>query len=80
MSKEMYKQRLETLRTQIKLEKSLKKADAAHFAKQIKSTTLQASKESYRKSAMARAAAHDRRVEVREGEVERTWEMMRRAQ
>lgn len=36
MSKEMYKQRLETLRTQIKLEKSLKKADAAHFAKLIK--------------------------------------------
>lgn len=79
MSKEMYKQRLETLRTQIKLEKSLKKADAAHFAKQIKSTTLQASKESYRKSAMARAAAHDRRIEMLEAEVERTREMMKRA-
>lgn len=79
MSKEMYKQRLETLRTQIKLEKSLKKADAAHFAKLIKSTTLQASKESYRKSAMARAAAHDRRIEMLEAEVEHTREMMKRA-
>lgn len=75
----MYKQRLETLHTQIKLEKSLKKADATHFAKQIKSTTLQTSKESYRKSAMARAAAHDRRIEMLESEVECTREMMKRA-
>ena len=74
----MYKQRLETLRTQIKLEKALKKADAAHFAKQIRSTTLQASKESYRKRTMARAAAHDRRIEMLEAEVERTREMMKR--
>lgn len=78
MSKEMYKQRLETLRTQIKLEKSLKKTDAAHFAKQIKSTTLQASKDNYKKSDMARTAAHDHRIEMLEAEVERTREMMKR--
>lgn len=78
MSKEMYKQRLATLRTQIELEKSLKKKDNEYFAKIIKSTTLPASKESYKKSKIARAAAHDRRIESLKKEMERTREMMKR--
>ncbi|MBE6291615.1 MAG: hypothetical protein E7091_04250 [Bacteroidales bacterium] len=79
MSKEMYKQRLVTLRTQIELERSLKKADNERFAKQIKATTLQAAKDSYRKMKIARAAAHDRRIESLKKEMERTREMMKRA-
>ena len=79
MSKEMYKQRLVTLRTQIELERSLKKADNERFAKQIKATTLQAAKDSYRKMKIARSAAHDRRIESLKKEMERTREMMKRA-
>lgn len=79
MSKEMYKQRLVTLRTQIELERSLKKADNERFAKQIKATTLQAAKDSYRKMKIARAVAHDRRIESLKKEMERTREMMKRA-
>lgn len=79
MSKEMYKQRLVTLRTQIELERSLKKADNERFAKQIKATTLQAAKDSYRKMKIARAAAHDRRIESLKKEMERTREIMKRA-
>ena len=78
MSKEMYKQRLASLRTQIELEKSLKKKDNEYFSKIIKSTTLPASKESYKKSKIARAAAHDRRIEQLKREIERTKEIMKR--
>ena len=60
----MYKQRLEKLRIQLALERSLKKNDNDHFAKQIKSTTLPAAKANYRKQKMIRAAAHDSRIEA----------------
>lgn len=79
MSKEMYKQRLVTLRTQIELERSLKKADNERFAKQIKTTTLPAAKDSYRKMKIARAEAHDRRIEQLKKEMERTRELLKTA-
>ena len=78
MNKDAYKQRLERLRTQLALERSLKKSDNEHFAKQIKSTTLSAAKEHYKKIKLARAEAHDSRIEMLEAEVERTREMMKR--
>lgn len=78
MNKDAYKQRLERLRTQLALERSLKKSDNEHFAKQIKSTTLSAAKEHYKKIKLARAEAHDSRIEMLEAKVERTREMMKR--
>ena len=70
MSKEAYKQRLEKLRIQLALERSLKKNDNDHFAKQIKSTTLPIAKANYRKQKMTRAAAHDSRIEAIMKEIE----------
>ena len=70
MSNKIYKQRLERLRTQLTLERSLKKIDNEHFAKQIRSTTLSAAKEHYRKQKMTRATAHDSRIEAIKKEIE----------
>ena len=78
MSKEMYKQRLDKLRTQLALERSLKKSDNEHFAKQIKSTTLSAAKDHYKKLKSSCAEAHDRRIEQLMREIERTKEIMKK--
>ena len=77
MNKDAYKQRLGKLRIQLALEKSLKKSDNEHFAKQIKSTTLSAAKEHYKKMKLARAAAHDSRIEAIMKEIERTREFLK---
>lgn len=77
MNKDAYKLRLERLRTQLALERSLKKIDNEHFAKQIKSTTLSAAKEHYKKLKLARAEAHDRRIEQLKREIERTKEIIK---
>ena len=69
-NKDAYKQRLEKLRIQLALERSLKKNDNEHLAKQIKSTTLPAAKANYRKQKMTRAAAHDSRIEAIMKEIE----------
>ena len=79
MSKEMYKQRLVTLRTQMEMEKVQKKKDNEQYARLIKGITAPASKESYKKMKVARAEAHDRRIEQLKREIERTKEIMKRA-
>ena len=78
MSKEAYKQRLVTLRTQMEMEKVQKKKDNEQYARLIKGITAPASKESYRKMKVARAEAHDRRIEQLKREIERTKEIMKK--
>lgn len=78
MSKEAYKQRLVNLRTQMEMEKTLKKKDNEQYARLIKGITAPTSKESYRKMKVARAEAHDRRIEQLKREIERTKEIMKR--
>lgn len=58
------------------LERSLKKNDNEHFAKQIKSTTLPAAKENYSKAKLTRAAAHDSRIEALSKEIRRRKKMI----
>ena len=78
MSKEAYKQRLVTLRTQMEMEKVQKKKDNEQYARLIKGITAPASKESYKKMKVARAEAHDRRIEQLKKEIERTKEIMKK--
>lgn len=78
MSKEAYKQRLVNLRTQMEMEKVQKKKDNEQYARLIKGITAPASKESYRKMKIARAEAHDRRIEQLKREIERTKEIMKK--
>ena len=78
MSKEAYKQRLVTLRTQMEMEKVQKKKDNEQYARLIKGITAPASKESYKKMKVARAEAHDRRIEQLKREIERTKEIIKK--
>lgn len=78
MSKEAYKQRLVNLRTQMEMEKTLKKKDNEQYARLIKGITAPASKESYKKMKVARAEAHDRRIEQLKREIERTKEIIKK--
>ena len=78
MSKEAYKQRLVNLRTQMEMEKVQKKKDNEQYARLIKGITAPASKESYKKMKVARAEAHDRRIEQLKREIERTKEIIKK--
>lgn len=78
MSTDAYKQRLVTLRTQMEMEKVQKKKDNEQYARLIKGITAPASKESYKKMKVARAEAHDRRIEQLKREIERTKEIIKK--
>lgn len=78
MSKEAYKQRLVTLRTQMEMERVQKKKDNEQYARLIKGITAPASKESYKKMKATRAEAHDRRIEQLKREIERTKEIIKK--
>ena len=78
MSTDAYKQRLVNLRTQMEMEKVQKKKDNEQYARLIKGITAPASKESYKKMKVARAEAHDRRIEQLKREIERTKEIIKK--
>ncbi len=67
MSKEYYKKRIIDLRASIAKEREAKKKDNAYYADLIKRASSPSSKANYRKSKVARAASHDRRIESLNG-------------
>lgn len=78
MSKEYYKKRLVSLRTELEKEKEAKKRDNANYANYIKSASSPSTKASYRKSKIDRAAMHDRRIESLKRDIESTKAALKR--
>lgn len=70
MSKEYYKKRIIDLRGTIAKEREAKKKDNAYYANLIKRASTPASKISYRKSKVSRAASHDKRIESLKRDIE----------
>ena len=78
MSVEYYRKRLIDLRADVAKEREAKKRDNAHYADLVKRASTPSSKASYRKNKIARAASHDRRIEMLKREIERTNETLKR--
>ena len=78
MSVEYYKKKLVDLRADVAKEKEAKKRDNERYAGLIKSASSPSSKASYRKSKLDHAAAHDRRIESLQREIERCKETLAR--
>ena len=70
MSVEYYRKQLITLRERVAKERENKKKDNAHYAQMIKSTSSAASKATYRKNKIDKAASHDRQIDSLKRQIE----------
>ena len=63
MSKDYYRKQIIDLRARVAKEKEAKKRDNEYYARMIKGASSPASKASYRKNKIDKAAYHDREIE-----------------